>query len=92
MANEKPVKKFQAGGIIAALWKNKMKLRSGEEIETLSVTLDRRYRDDSGEWKSSSSLRLNDIPKAGLVLQQAYQHMVTKSDDDARVALEETVM
>ena len=92
MTNEKPVKKFQAGGIIAALWKNKMRLRSGEEIETLSVTLDRRYRDNGGEWKSSSSLRLNDVPKAALVLQQAFQHMVTKNADDAVVTDEEAVM
>jgi len=92
MTNEKPVKKFQAGGISAALWKNKLKLKSGQEIETLSVTLDRRYRDDNGEWKSSSSLRANDIPKAVLVMQQAYQYMVTKNTDDAVITEEEAVV
>lgn len=92
MANEKPVKKFQAGGIIAALWKNRMKLRSGEEIETLSVTLDRRYRDDGGEWRSSSSLRANDIPKAALVLQQAYEYMVTKNNNDSVITEAEAVL
>ena len=93
MANEKPVKKFQAGGIVAALWRNNMKLRNGEEIETLSVTVDRNYRVDGGEWKTSASLRLNDIPKAQLVLRQAYEYMATrrKSNGDAHVTQEEVV-
>ena len=72
----KPVAKFQAGGVSAALWRNQTKLRNGDEIETLSVTLDRRYKDQGGEWQSSGSFRLNDIPKAVLVLLKAYSFIV----------------
>jgi hypothetical protein len=86
MTNEKenkPVKKFQAGGISAALWANKMTLKDGRHIETLSVSLDRRYKDSDGEWKSSGSFKENDIPKAMLVLAKAYEFMTAKEANDA---------
>lgn len=88
MANEnnKPVKKFKAGAVSAALWKNVTALKTGNEIETMSLTLDRRYKDRDGIWKNSSSLRLNDLPKAMLVLSKAYEYLVTKSDESAGIA------
>ena len=94
MTSEKrPAKKFQAGGISAALWKGTMQLRDGSQIETVSVTLDRRYKDTSGNWKSSSFLKPNDVPKAILVLQKAYEYMVAKrgDEDDGPVAAEEVI-
>ena len=78
--DNKPVKKFQAGAISAALWPNKMTLKDGRQIETLSVTLDRRYRDSDGEWKSSGSLKEADIPKAMLVLAKAYEFLTSGAE------------
>ena len=44
MANEnRPTNKYQAGGVSAAVWKNKTTLKNGTDIETLSVTVERRY-------------------------------------------------
>ena len=93
MANEKrPAKKFRAGGISAALWKGTMQLKDGTEIETASVTLDKRYKDAEGNWKSSSYLRVNDVPKAIFVLQKAYEYMVAKNaDEDGPVTTEEVI-
>jgi hypothetical protein len=78
----KPVKKFQSGAVSAALWTNTTTLKDGRSIETLSVTLDRRYKDSDGEWKSSSSFKENDIPKAMLVLGKAFEFM-TSSEANA---------
>lgn len=91
MANEgnKPVKKFQAGGISAAVWKNKTKLKDGKEIETLSVTVERRYKDSNDEWNNSSSFRLNDVPKLMLVLSKSYNYMASKTEDNNGVVEEE---
>ena len=91
--DKRPVKKIQAGGVAAALWRNNVTLWSGQEIETLSVTLDRRYKDRNGEWKSASSFQANDIPKALLVLVKAYAHMMSRSDDEdgPRVPVEEVI-
>lgn len=93
MANEgnKPVKKFQAGGVSGALWKNKTTLKNGKEIETLSVSIDRRYKDEHDEWKSSSSFRLNDVPKLMLVLSKAYDYMASKAGENNGVVEEEVV-
>ena len=93
MTNEnKPVKKFLAGGVSAALWKNNTKFGDGKEVETLSVTLDRRYKDKDGTWKSSGSLKLNDIPKAVLVLSKAYDYMASKGEDNEAIPEEEVVV
>lgn len=94
MANEnnKPVKKYQAGGISGAVWKNATTLQNGKDIESLSVTLDRRYKDSNGNWKSSSSFRQNDIPKVVLVLSKAYEFMVLKGKEDNGDMTEEEVV
>ena len=83
MTNErdnKPVRKFQAGGVSAALWENKTSLKDGRHIETISVTIDRRYKDSDGEWKSSGSFRESDIPKALVVLAKAYDFMTIRGE------------
>ncbi len=66
-----PIKKFQVGSVHAAVWKNAGK----EGQEFLSVSLDKRYKDEKGEWKSSSSYKPGDLPKAVLVLQKAYEYI-----------------
>lgn len=72
-----PIKKFAAGGIQVAIWENEGK--QGGKFNT--VSFDRRYKDKNDEWKSSSSLRLNDLPKAILALQKAYEYLVLKGED-----------
>ena len=67
-----PVWKTSAGGVQLAVWRNPAP--KGGVFYT--VTLDRRYKRGDGEWASSASLRLNDIPKAILALQKAYERMV----------------
>ena len=79
--NTKPIKKYQAGGISAAIWKNNVETK-GNAVTVLSVTLDRRYKDGEDNWQSSSSMRLNDLPKAVLVLTQAYTYMATAHEDE----------
>ena len=71
--NNKPAKKLQAGGISAAIWKNDLQLRDGRQVETYSVSIERRYKDKRGEWQSTSSLQMNDVPKAVLLLSKAYE-------------------
>lgn len=80
--NTKPIKKFQAGGVSAAVWKNTLQLSSGREGTVLSVTLDRAFKNSDGEWQHTGSMRLNDLPKAILVLTQAYTYMATTHEDE----------
>lgn len=74
-----PEKRFSTGGIVATIWKNTQN-SNGKEYEYKTVSLQRRYADKQGQWQSSSSMRLNDLPKAALVLEEAYKYLVLNSD------------
>lgn len=69
-----PIKKFSAGGVQVAIWENKSK--EGRQFSTVSI--DRRYKDTDDEWKSTNSLKMNDLPKAILALQKAYEYLALK--------------
>ena len=69
-----PEKKFRAGAVSATVWKNAGKGSQGtEQFEYRSVSFERSYKDPQGNWKTTSSLRMNDLPKALLVLEKAYE-------------------
>ena len=74
-----PEKKFSTGAISATVWKNNgTSKKTGEPVEFRTITLQRRYTDKEGNWQTSSSLRVNDLPKATLVLEKAYEYLVLK--------------
>lgn len=72
-----PVKKFTAGGVTAAVWENGSGTEAGGTYNT--VSMDRRYKDKNDAWKSTTSLKANDIPKAILALQKAYEYVALKA-------------
>lgn len=71
-----PEKKFTAGAISATIWKNTGKDRFGNDVTFRTVTFDRRYKDRQGNWQSSNSLRVNDLPKGMVVLEEAYKYLL----------------
>lgn len=73
-----PEKKFSTGTLSATVWQNQGKSKSGEDVSFRTVTFQRRYKDKNDEWQSTNNLRLNDLPKASLVLQKAYEYLVMK--------------
>ncbi len=78
-----PEKKFSTGAICATIWKNNGTSKNGVPVEYRTIQLDRRYKDKEGNWQSSGSLRLNDLPKASLVLQKAYEYLVLRGQDSS---------
>jgi len=74
--NNMPVKKFQAAGVCAAVWRNVAKNKTGQLVEHLSVSVDRTYKDSKGNWQHTGSLKANDIPKAIVALSEAYKYMI----------------
>ena len=75
-----PEKKFRAGAIVATRWKNNVE-KEGKTFEFKTVSLERNYKDKNDEWQSTSNLRLNDVPKAVLVLNKAYEYLALKEQD-----------
>ena len=73
-----PEKTFSTGVITATVWQNDGKGRNGEAVSYRTVSLQRRYKDKNGVWQSANSLRVNDLPKASLVLQKAYEYVVLR--------------
>jgi len=67
-------KKFRAGAISATVWKN-ITAKDGQVFDYNTISLDRSYKDPSGAWKNTASMRLNDLPKAALVLQEAFRYL-----------------
>lgn len=73
-----PIKRFSAGNMTASVFANEITV--GEQRAILkTVTLQRSYRDKEGIWQhTTGGLRANDIPRAVLVLTQAYTYMVAR--------------
>ena len=78
MSNNKPIQKYVAGAISASVWKNEMK--DGSVVH--AVTIERRYQDKDGDWKSTSNLRINDLPKVRLLAKKAYEFLAMGSGDE----------
>ena len=78
-----PEKKFSTGGLNATVWQNQGKNKEGLDVSFRTVTFQRRYKDKNGEWQSTSTLRVNDLPKASLILEKAYEYLVMKDMQEA---------
>mgnify|MGYP001615170559 FL=1 len=78
-----PEKKFSTGALVATVWQNQGKSKEGEDVSYRTVSFQRRYKDKKGDWQSTSTLRVNDLPKASLILEKAYEYLVMKELHDS---------
>jgi len=76
-----PEKKFSTGAVTATVWQNSGKGRNGEITAYRTVSLQRSYKDKNGVWQHANSLRVNDLPRASLVLQKAFEYLVIREKD-----------
>jgi len=81
MTGNLPERKFRAGAISATVWSNKTKNKTGEEVQYKTISVDRCYKDKDGQWQTTNSMRVNDLPKAWTVLMEAYKHIVFKEQE-----------
>ena len=78
-----PEKKFRAGVISATVWLNHGQSKNGEITKYRTVSIQRGYKDRNDQWQNTTSMRVNDLPRAALVLNQAYNYLVTKKQEDS---------
>lgn len=69
-------RKIKVGGVHVAIWTN-VDEKTGRKYATFS--LQRTYKRANGSWANTASFRLNDIPKAILALQKAYEEVTLLS-------------
>jgi hypothetical protein len=77
-----PVAKFRAGQVSSALWENQVQVK-GAAVTMLKATVQRRYKDRNGEWKSSASFGRNEIPLAIHCLQKAFEKIIEMQSEDS---------
>ena len=82
----KPEMSFKCGNCEAAIFANEIN-RNGQAVSIKKAVFQKRYKDQDGQWKSTGSLDVNDIPKAILALSQAYACLLS-GDDKPKVDLE----
>jgi hypothetical protein len=70
-----PIKKYRAGSVSCALWENEATV-DGRSVPILKATVERRYKDKDGSWKSTGSFSRNEIPLVIFCLVQAFAAMV----------------
>lgn len=68
-----PVKKIKVGSVEIAVWEN----QSEKGNKFYSTTMERNYKVGE-EWKKTNSLRENDLPKAAIGLQKAFEFIALK--------------
>jgi len=78
-----PEKKFRAGAVSATIWQNSGQRQDGSLASFNTISFERGYKDKQGNWKSTSSLRVADIPKAVVVLNKAYEYIVMKAQSSS---------
>ena len=88
MAQTRPVMKVRAGGVSCAIWKNDAMV-NGRTVEMLKASVERRYRDASGTWKSSSSFSRTEIPDVVYCLQKAFEAITEKATAQTENGVEE---
>jgi len=71
-----PEKRFRCGACEASIFENDIS-RNGQALKIKKAVFQKRYKDKNGQWQSTGSLDVNDIPKAILALSQAYSYMVS---------------
>jgi hypothetical protein len=74
MGKNMPEKKFRAGPVAATVWSNDV-VRDGKTLSYKTISFERSYKDKKGEWQSTNSLRVGDVPRAMLVLGKAYEYL-----------------
>jgi hypothetical protein len=75
----KPETVFKVGAVRASIFRNTI-MRAGQSNALPKVVIEVRYKDKTGQWQGTNSLSLNDLPKAILALQQAFEHLLTHKD------------
>ena len=78
MVGSPPVAKFKHGSVEAAIFENEIE-KNGKTFTVRKAVFQRNYLDKNDKWQTTSSLDVNDVPKAMLVLSKAYDFM-TRSD------------
>ena len=78
MVGNQPVEKFKHGCVEAAIFENEI-TKDGKTFKLHKVVFQKNYLDKNDKWQSTSSMDVNDVHKAIVVLSKAYEFL-TRTD------------
>ncbi len=73
----KPLIKFSDGLITFTIWENSSE-RDGETNTFHSTSVERRYKDNDGNWKSTTSFNTRDLPTVAALALQAHAFITAR--------------
>jgi hypothetical protein len=79
--SNRPERVFQHGAVKAAIFANEYE-KDGESFTKNRISVQKVYRDKEGMFKTTTSLDVNDLPKAILVLQKAFDYLTVKHEPE----------
>ena len=77
--NNGPLTRFKAGSVVAAVWDNNITV-NGSVRSIKKVTVERRYKDKDGNWKSSTSFGRDEIALAKHCLDMAFEFILESQE------------
>ena len=83
----KPETVFKVGAVRASVFRNVVTDNNGKTVPLPKVVIEVRYKDKTGQWNGTNSLSLNDIPKAILALQKAFEYLTQHKEPEAPESL-----
>ena len=80
--NTAPIKVIRVGTISASVWRNEVE-KNGATVVRHSVRIQKRFRQDDGEWKNTDYFFPEDLPKLQLVAAKAFEFVSLKESEDS---------
>lgn len=74
--NNKPIKTYKVGVLSLSMWENELK-----DGKVNTFTFQRGYKDTNDKWQHTQQLRLSDLPKLRILLEEAYKDVVLTERD-----------
>ncbi len=75
MTGQTPLATVKAGAVSSAIFENEITV-NGRQVTVMKATLQRRYKDKDGSWKSSNSFSKQELPLAIFCLEKCFEKMV----------------
>lgn len=76
-----PDQEYRAGSVRASIWAEEVE-QDGRRFRNHTIKIDKRYRDEAGEWKSTQYFFPNDLPRLALVASKAFEYAVLASREE----------
>ncbi len=80
--NTAPIKVIRVGTVSASVWKDEVD-KNGTTVVRYSIRIQKRFRQDDGEWKNTDYFFPEELPKLQLVTAKAFEYISLKESEES---------